>query len=139
MPHLIVEYSTNLDSDVSMRMVIDAVHAAALATGIAPPDALRTRASPRSIYRIADGHPDNAFVAVTARLGAGRTPEEKHRLLDALMHSLENALGPTVAANAMLSVEYVEIDPEFRVNRNNLRAVIAGRSAQVANFVVESR
>ena len=135
MPHLIVEYSTNLERDVDMRMVIDAVHAAALATGIAPPDALRTRASPRSIYRIADGHPDNAFVAVTARFGPGRTPEEKHRLLDALLLAVETALGPTATANAMLSVEYVEIDPEFRVNANNLRTVLAARP----NFVVESR
>lgn len=135
MPHLVVEYSTNLERHVDMRLVIDAVHAAALATGIAPLDALRTRAAPRSIYRIADGHPDNAFVAVTARLGPGRSAEEKHRLLDALLLAVETALGPTVAANAMLSVEYVEIDPEFRVNRNNLRTVLAARP----NFVVESR
>ena len=127
MPHLIVEYSANLEREMDPQALVDAVHAAALATGNAPLDALRTRASSRSNYRIADGHPDNAFGAVTARLGPGRTSEEKHRLLDALLGAVETALGPA-AANAMLSVEYVEIDPELRVNKNNLRTVIAERT-----------
>lgn len=127
MPHLIVEYSANLEAHADMALLVDAVHAAALASGVAPLDGLRTRASVRSVYRIADGHPDNAFVAVVARLGPGRTPEEKHRLLDALMGAIEEALG-AAAENAMLSVEYQEIDPEYRVNRNHLRAVIAQRT-----------
>ena len=127
MPHVIVEYSANLEAQADMAAVVDAVHAAALATGIAPLDGLRTRASVRSLYRIADGHPENAFVAVLARLGPGRTPEEKQRLIEALMGAVETALG-SAAANAMLSVEYQEIDPELRVNKNNLRAVIAQRN-----------
>ncbi len=128
MPHLIVEYSTNLESAVDMQALINTIHAAALATGVAPIDALRTRAEPRTIYRIGDGHPDNGFVAVAARLGAGRTAEEKHRYLAAILVALESTLG-THAANVMLSVEYQEIDPEFRINKNNARVAINQREA----------
>jgi 5-carboxymethyl-2-hydroxymuconate isomerase len=64
---------------------------------------------------------------VLARLGPGRTPDDKRRLLDALMDAVEVALGPA-AANVMLSAECSEIDPELRINRNNLRDVMAGRT-----------
>jgi 5-carboxymethyl-2-hydroxymuconate isomerase len=126
-PHIIVEYSDNLDLHISRAALLAAVHEAALTQPIIPADGLRTRAEPRSDYVIADGHPDNVFVAVVARLGPGRTPEEKHSLLDALLAAVENVLG-THANNVMLSVEYQEIDAEFRINKNNLRSTIENRS-----------
>lgn len=130
MPHLIVEYSTNLDSMISIGALVDAIHHAALATGIAPVDALRTRAEPRNVYRIGDGHPNNAFVSIAARLGAGRTPEQKHEFLAAILEATETVLG-THAANVMVSVEYQEIDPEFRINKNNVRDAITARQALI--------
>lgn len=122
-PHVIVEYSTNLDALINVQALIDAIHSAALATGIAPTDALRTRAEPRNFYRIGDGHPDNAFISIAARLGAGRTSEQKHRYLAALLEATETVLGAH-ASNVMISMEYQEIDPEFRINKNNARDAI---------------
>jgi 5-carboxymethyl-2-hydroxymuconate isomerase len=127
MPHLIVEYSDNLERSVDMAQVIAAVHEAALATGIAALDALRTRAEPRSLFRIADGHPENAFLGIIARMAPGRSPEEKQRLLEALLAAAENSLG-AAAANTMLSVEYQEIDVRFRINKNNIRDAVAARN-----------
>ena len=126
MPHVIVEYTTNLARVTDLRALLDALHAAALSSPIVPTDALRTRAEPRTDYRVADGHPDNAFLAIIARLGPGRTADEKHALLGLLLGAAELSLGPA-AANVMLSVEYQEIDAEFRINKNNLRAVMAAR------------
>ncbi len=108
MPHVTVEYSANLAELVKPADVVEALHAAALATGIAPLDALRTRAEERTVYVIGNGSPSNIFVSVVARLGEGRTPEERQRFIDALMHALEASLG-SAASNAMLSVEYQEI------------------------------
>ena len=126
MPHLIVEYSTNLDSLINAQLLVDAIHQAALATGIAPVDALRTRAEPRTVYRIGNGHPNNAFIAIAARLGVGRTSEQKNRFLAAILEATETVLGAH-AINVMLSVEYQEIDPEFRINKTNLRDAINAR------------
>lgn len=127
MPHLIIEHSANVAELVDIDRLVDAVHDAALATGVAPLDALRTRAAARDHYAIADRDPANAFVAVTARLGAGRTPADKRLLIDSLMDALDRTLGEA-QRSAMLSVEYQEIDPELRVNRNNLRPVVAERA-----------
>lgn len=126
MPHLIIEYSANVADVVDVGDLVNEMHAAALATGIAPLDALRTRAMARDHYAIADRHPSNKFIAVTARLGAGRSDDDKNTLVDALMSALDEFLGEE-QATIMLSVEYQEIDPARRVNKNNLREVIAER------------
>jgi 5-carboxymethyl-2-hydroxymuconate isomerase len=130
MPHLIIEYSANVADVADVPELVGAVHDAALATGIAPLDALRTRAVAREHYAIADRDPSNKFVAVTARLGAGRSDSEKDSLVQALMNALDEFLGD--AQNTiMLSVEYQEIDPARRINKNNLRADIAERSKDI--------
>ena len=126
MPHLIVEYSANVEELTDVAELIGALHDAALDTGIASLDALRTRGARRDVVAIADRHPDNAFVAVTARLGPGRDPDDKQRFLEALMGVLDRQLGDS-QRNVMLSVEYQEIDPDLRINKNNLRPVVAAR------------
>lgn len=127
MPHLIVEYSANVADRADIAALVDTLHAAALDTGIAALDALRTRAAPREIYAVADRDPDNGFVAVTARLGAGRSDDDKQRFVAALMDALDGFLGDR-QQTLMLSVEYQEIDPDLRINKNNLRPVIAERT-----------
>jgi 5-carboxymethyl-2-hydroxymuconate isomerase len=123
MPHLIVEHSANVEH---VPLILEAVHTAALGTGLASVDALRTRAACRESYVIGDRHPDNAFIALTARLGPGRSADEKQLLIDALMNAIEATVGEA-ADHMMLSVEIQEIDPSMRLNHNHLRAYIAAR------------
>ena len=47
MPHLIVEYSANIEADVPPQRLLDELHAAALATGVSEPVAVRTRLARR--------------------------------------------------------------------------------------------
>jgi 5-carboxymethyl-2-hydroxymuconate isomerase len=124
MPHLIVEHSANVEH---VPLILEAVHAAALGTGLASVDALRTRAACRESYVIGDRHPDNAFIALTARLGPGRSGDEKQLLIDALMNAIQATVGEA-ADHMMLSVEIQEIDPAMRLNHNHLRAHIAARN-----------
>ena len=128
MPHLFVEHSANVESVIDVADLVGALHDAAIATGTAAVDALRTRAVCRDVVAIADRHPDNGFIAVTIRIGAGRDADEKRSLVEALMHALDETLG-AAQASMMLSVEVQEIDPEFRINKNNLRPLVAQRAA----------
>jgi len=128
MPHLTIEYSANVADHVDIDHLVGALHDAALATGVAALDALRTRAVRRDHYAIADRHPDNAFVAVTARLGAGRSHDDQQRFLDALMSALDTTVGDA-GRTMMLSLEYQEIDPTRRINRNHLRELVRERTA----------
>jgi len=128
MPHLIIEHSANVTDTTDLANLVDTLHGAALSSGVAPLDALRTRTAERTHYAIADRHPDNAFIAVTIRLGEGRTAEQKRDLVELLMDALGHAVGEA-QRNMMLSVECQEIESEFRINKNNLRQVIAERTA----------
>lgn len=128
MPHLTIEHSANVADLVDIATLVDAVHDTALATGIAPLDGLRTRAASWEHCAIADRDPSNAFVAITARLGTGRTESQKQLLMEALLSALDDVLGDA-QRHVMLSVEFQEIDPALRINKNNLRSVIAERRA----------
>jgi 5-carboxymethyl-2-hydroxymuconate isomerase len=127
MPHLIIEHSANVANHIDIDELVGVLHEAALDTGIAALDALRTRAARREHYAIADRHPDNGFVAVTARLGAGRSDADRRRFVEALMDALEGALGDA-CRTMMLSVEYQAIDPADRINRNHLREFVRERA-----------
>ena len=121
MPHIVVEYSANLESHVSVRRLVDELHAAALATGVFPIGGLRTRAERREIYAIADGDPDHIFVAVIARIGHGRDAETRQRVAAALMRVLEAETAEVFKSRGVgLTVEVQEIDPTASLKTNNL-------------------
>ncbi|MFK8022683.1 MAG: 5-carboxymethyl-2-hydroxymuconate Delta-isomerase [Ilumatobacter sp.] len=132
MPHVIIEFSAPTCSTqggpVDIDALVDAVHDAALATGTASIEALRTRAVGRNHIAVGDRHPDNGFIAVTARLGAGRPVGERRAFAAALLDAVELEVGAAVE-HLMLSAEVQEIDPDTRINRNHARTAIAQRSA----------
>ena len=121
MPHVIVEYSVNLEAQVSPRRLVDGLHAAALATGVFPMGGLRTRAERRDVFAVADGDPDNAFVAVVARIGEGRDAETRKRVAAALMAVLERETAEAFRTRGLgLTVEVQEIDGTASLKTNNL-------------------
>lgn len=126
MPHLIIEHSANIAAVIDVQDLVDTVHEAALADGLPALDSLRTRAATRNHYRIADGDPSYGFVAITARIGPGRTAEAKTRFLTALVDAVELHLAPIADDHPVaISAEIQEIDADFRINRNQVRAALA--------------
>jgi len=125
MPHITIEFSANTCSTMGgptdIDGLVDAVHDAAIGSGLASVDALRTRAVGRNHVAIADRHADNRFIAVIARIGSGRSTEQRKQLADVLIDAVEDFIGVEVASTTMLSSEVQEIDSEFRVNRNGVR------------------
>ena len=121
MPHITIEYSANLETDVAPAVLVDALHAAALATGVFPLGGLRTRAERRDVYRIADGDAGNAFVAVVARIGAGRDAATRLRVAEALMRVLEDVTAQAFARRGLaMTVDVEEIDAGASLKTNNL-------------------
>jgi 5-carboxymethyl-2-hydroxymuconate isomerase len=114
MPHITVEYSSNLEVGVNVRALVDEVHRTVLRSGLFEPAAVRTRALPRNIYRIADGAPENVFLHIVARIRAGRTAEDRKALGESLLQTAKSVVAalPTSTPIA-LTVEVQEIDPEM--------------------------
>jgi 5-carboxymethyl-2-hydroxymuconate isomerase len=130
MPHVIIEYSANIESEVSPQRLVEELHTAAVASGIADVAGFRTRAERRDVYRVGDGNPANAFVHVVARIRHGRSLEQRKALAQSLMAAADKALAPAFAARPLaLSVEVHEIDPETRLMRNTMREPAKGGRA----------
>ena len=129
MPHLIVEYSSNVATHHDIDALLDVVHEALLSLDIARVPGIRIRGIEHDRTRIADGSDENfAYIAMVARLGPGRDADTKHRLitslLDVAVAHVEGEAGPLIIA---WSFELQEIDAEFRINKNNIATHIKGR------------
>lgn len=128
MPHILVEYSANVGLHHDIAGLVHAVHDAGLSHGLAKADALRTRAERRDIYAVADRHVSNAFVAIHVAIGPGRDAEQKTSFITCLLDAAESFIDKAGSPlDIAWSIELREIDAEFRINRNHVRAAMAER------------
>src|SRR5262252_7771101 len=113
MPHLIVEYSANLETELDVPSLVRTVHEAAIATGVFPLGGIRTRAQRRDVYCIADGNPANRFLHLDIKIAAGRPLEVRKRAGDAIFGAVSGHMAPIFARHPLaISMEIMEIDPE---------------------------
>ncbi|HEV7445224.1 MAG TPA: 5-carboxymethyl-2-hydroxymuconate Delta-isomerase [Steroidobacteraceae bacterium] len=130
MAHILIEYSANLSGRIDLPRFLEAVHASALATGIFPVGGVRTRAYAAEHYRIADGHPDNAFVHTMLRVGHGRDVETRKRACEAIFATICDELADLFEQLPLgLSLEMQEIDPVLTLKKNNLHEYVKKRTA----------
>lgn len=128
MPHLIVEYSVNLERHLDIPQVVAAVHAAALETGVFPIGAIRTRAEQGDVYAVADHHPDNAFIHMQAPMGKGRTPEVRQKAAEHLFATVKVETVEAFASRPpKLTLQIVKIDPVGSLMYSNLHEVVEAR------------
>ena len=122
MPHLTIEYSANLEPALKLPALIDALHAVTASIDAFPLAGLRTRAVRRDRYRIADGHPDNAFVHVVLRIAHGRPLEVRKAAGKAIFAALCRQLRPILDTTPLaLSFEIQELDPVLNFKQGNIR------------------
>lgn len=129
MAHIVIEYSANLRGQIEFPRLLDAIHRAALATGIFPIGGLRTRAYAADHYQIADGNPDNAFVHTLLRVGHGRDLETRKRACEAVFAAVcDELVNLSQRIPLALSLELLEIDPVLTLKKNNLHEYVKQRS-----------
>lgn len=123
MPHLTLEYSANLDGQVDFDALCRALLAALLDSGLVERGAPRVRAIRCDAYAIADALPQNGFIDMSLRLGAGRSHDEKRRLGEALVAAAQDCLAPLFAQpHFALSLELRDIDPDLSWKLNTMHA-----------------
>ncbi len=121
MPHLIVEYSANIEEALKLPELLTRLRDCAVASGVFPLGGIRLRGARRDHYLIADGDPANAFLHLTARIGQGRTLEVRQSIAQALFDVLCSHLAELYAERGLaISVEIQEIDAATSFKKNNL-------------------
>lgn len=130
MAHIVIEYSAGLRGRLDVPAFLAAVHQAALATGVFPIGGIRTRAYEAEDYVIADGHPDNAFIHLSLKVGHGRDLETRKRAGEAIFEAACRHLAPLFEALPLgISLEMQEIDPVVTFKKNNLHEYVKRRQA----------
>ena len=134
MPHIVIEYSANLDNRIELHALVRKAHEAALASGVFEIGGLRTRCARREVYRIADGHPDNAFVAVNVRVGHGRDEATRHSAGKMIFDAVCAHLQPIFATTPIgVTLDVAEIDPAATFKQNNMHAIVKARREKTAS------
>jgi 5-carboxymethyl-2-hydroxymuconate isomerase len=104
MPHLVVLYSANLETETDMtvlcRRLADAMLSVRDEQGqqVYPPGGVRVFAYPASHYAVADGQRDYAFVYLNLRMGRGRTAAVEQRAGETLMAAAKAHFEPLFAS-----------------------------------------
>lgn len=127
MPHLTVEFSSNLAECSDMSALCHALRRTLLESGLFELGAVRVRAISADHYAIADCHPKNAFADLRLRVGQGRSENERKALGARLMEvASDHFAGQLAAPHFALSLEIVEIDGRFSWKNNAIHPRIRG-------------
>jgi 5-carboxymethyl-2-hydroxymuconate isomerase len=135
-PHIVIECSDNLRERCDLESVVETTHAAALEVGIFPIGGTRTRLIeyPAGRYRIADGDPENAFLAVVVRIARGRDLATRQRAGQAIFDAVCESLGDAyVRWPLAIALEVQEIDPDVSFKKSNLHDYVVQRSGAGAS------
>ena len=133
MPHLVIEYSANVEQRIALDELLDKLHACALTTGVFPLGGLRVRAYRADAYRIADKAPDNGFVHVTAMIGHGRPLDVQQRAGEELFAVLAAHLTALYEQSPLaISLNIQEFHSVLNFKQNNLHEYVKKRVAKTS-------
>ena len=121
MPHFILEYSANLEPDLSLDGLFKALHESAMETGVFALGGVRFRAHRCADYLIADADPENAFVHLTARIARGRDADVRQGAAEKIFNTLTEYLDALYQAHPLaISFELTELTPGLSFRKNNI-------------------
>jgi 5-carboxymethyl-2-hydroxymuconate isomerase len=131
LPHLIVEYSANIEEEIALDALLDKLYSCALRTKVFPIGGLRVRAHRVDRYRIADLSPDNGFVHVTAMIGHGRPLDVQQRAGEELLAALTEHLKALYERSPLaISLSIQESHPVLNFKKNNLHEYVQRRGGK---------
>lgn len=129
MPHIWVEYSSNLEASFDVPALLKTVQDAFIGDGtIFPFAGARTRGVPVADYLIVDGHPDNAFVHVLLRIAKGRSEADRKEAGNRTFTAVKAFLAPVSASRPLgISVQMEEADEALNFKTSNYREYLKQR------------
>jgi len=129
MPHIVIDYSANLDARVDIQSLCIVLRDATVATGVASLAGIRVRAVRADHWVIADGDPQHASIDISVRLRGGRSLEIRKSAITAIFAAAEAYCAETLAASSLLlSMEMREIDPALSPKTSSIRRYLPGEA-----------
>lgn len=104
MPHIVVEYSDNLHTEVQQSNLLSTLHQVVLRSGLFSPEAIKARAQSYQHYILPEG--SNNFIHITVSILSGRNIAQRKALSEAVFQATKQAL----AHVSKVSVNIHEMD-----------------------------
>ncbi|MEY2992379.1 MAG: hypothetical protein RI946_1773 [Pseudomonadota bacterium] len=122
MPHFMIDYSGNLETDVDIQELCEKLRETAAGLACFPMAGVRVRATRVDYYAIADGNPDHGFIDISVRLRAGRPDNVKHDAVSRLFDAVQDYLAPAFEKRSIaVSMEMRDIDPDLSPKSGTIR------------------
>ncbi|MFZ2100414.1 MAG: 5-carboxymethyl-2-hydroxymuconate Delta-isomerase [Oricola sp.] len=122
MPHIMVDYSANMEEAVDIAALCEVLRRTGIETGVFPMAGIRVRAFRADHVAIADGDPRHGYIDISVRLRGGRSFEARKEATERLFAAAKAFLDPVIASMPMaLSMEMRDIDPELSPKLNTIR------------------
>ena len=122
MAHFIYEYSANLPAaQLDLPGLMEKMHNAAAESGIFPLAGLRSRALRCEDFRVGDGNPENGFLNLSMKVGAGRDLDTRMAIGRTLFDILIAHLQPLFDSRGLaVSFEMRELEEQVKFNHKNI-------------------
>ena len=122
MPHIVIDYSPNVESHVDMSALCELLRSTAATIDAFPMPGLRVRATKADHYAIADGSKQHGYIDVSVRLRAGRSMEVRQAAIQTLFEVAREYLSPVLSQRSLaLSFEMRNIDAELSPKCGSIR------------------
>lgn len=129
MAHATVEWTDNLEGEFDLRALLRLIadEMRLRSDGVFPVGGIRVRAIRLTDYVIADdAGPDDAFINIDVKMGAGRSAEFRRQFFDALFEAVKRQLGDLFDRRPLALSLYVEEAEGWK--HNSIHARLKGKS-----------
>ena len=122
MPHLMIDYSANVEPDVDMGAFCDTLRDVAASIDAFPLAGVKVRAVRVDHYAIADGNPKHGFIDISVRIREGRDMQTKQNAAQKLFDAANEFVADVMQRRSLaLSLELRDIDAALSPKSGSIR------------------
>ena len=122
MPHLMIDYSANVEPDVDMGAFCDTLRDVATSIDAFPLAGVKVRAVRVDHYAIADGNPEHGFIDISVRIRKGRDMETKQNAAQKIFDAANEFVADVMQRRSLaLSLELRDIDAALSLKSGSIR------------------
>ena len=122
MPHLMIDYSVNVETDVDIGALCDTLRDVAASIDAFPLAGVKVRAVRVDHYSIADGNPEHGFIDISVRIREGRDMETKQNAAQKIFDAANEFVADVMRRRSLsLSLELRDIDAALSPKSGSIR------------------
>jgi 5-carboxymethyl-2-hydroxymuconate isomerase len=122
MPHLMIDYSANVEPDVDIGALCDTLRDVAASIDAFPLAGVKVRAVRVDHYAIADGNPEHGFIDISVRIREGRDMETKQNAAQKIFDAANEFVADVMRRRSLaLSLELRDIDAALSPKSGSIR------------------